>query len=63
MRHNTNSPIRLFDTDPGLIEHRWEFGSRERKKGREEVEGVRKSKVFQIFVPPQFACLMKLRRS
>lgn len=37
-RLDTNSHIRLFNTDPGLIEHRWEFGSgedgKERKRGR-----------------------------
>lgn len=26
-------------------------------------EGVRQSKVFQVFVPPQFTCLMKLSMS
>lgn len=65
-RLDTNSHIRLFNTDPDLIEHRWEFGSgedgKERKRGRRR-GGVEQSKVFQVFVPPQFACLMKLSRS
>lgn len=42
-------------------------GVGKREKQREEVvkeeEGIRQSKVFQVFVPPQFACLMKLSMS
>jgi len=38
-------------------------GRKRKKEREEEEEGVRQSKVFQVFVPPQFACLMKLSRS